>query len=90
MTICRLLVKHFSQANQALVKDQFKGKVKIAFSHAGCMDATKCSKVRKWISDDLTKHFKSQFEMMKKLEQVNKLSNIDISQIQYLKSLHRR
>lgn len=77
----------FLAANPGFSKDEFKGKVKIAFM--AIQDAwmqQNLSKVRKWISDGVYQRFNLQFEMMKKLEQVNKLSNIDISQIQYLKA----
>ncbi len=42
--------------------------------------------VRKWISDGVYQRYNTQFSMMNKLYQVNKLSNINISNIQVAKT----
>ena len=61
---------------------KFKEKVRTAF-----MDIQQAwmqqdlSKVRKWISDGVYQRFHTQFMMMKQLQQVNEISNIQIQQI---------
>ncbi|MDP2387997.1 MAG: Tim44-like domain-containing protein [Bacteroidota bacterium] len=77
----------FLAVNPGFNKDEFKGKVKIAFmAIQEAWMQQNLSKVRKWISDGVYQRFNLQFEMMKKLEQVNNLSNIDIKQIQFIKA----
>lgn len=44
--------------------------------------------VRKWMSDGVYQRYTAQFSMMKKLDQVNKLSNIHIFDIKPVNSIH--
>ena len=60
---------------------KFKDKVRTAFMQI--QDAwmmQDLSKVRKWISDGVYQRFNTQFIMMKAIEQVNEMSNINILQ----------
>lgn len=57
---------------------------KIKSSFMGIQDAWQnkdLKKVRRWISDGVYQRFTGQFAMMKKLEQVNRLSNIRVNDI---------
>ncbi|MDB5227558.1 MAG: hypothetical protein JWN78_1751 [Bacteroidota bacterium] len=63
-------------------KENFKQKVRTAFMNI--QDAwmlQDLSAVRKWISDGVYQRFNTQFIMMKQIEQVNEVSDIQIQQI---------
>lgn len=82
-----VITPEFMAANPGFNKEEFKGKVKIAFM--AIQDAwmqQNLSKVRNWISDGVYQRFNLQFEMMKQLGQKNLLSNISIQQITFIKT----
>lgn len=61
---------------------KFKDKVRTAFMQIqNAWMVQDLSKVRKWISDGVYQRFNTQFIMMKAIEQVNEMSNINILQM---------
>lgn len=72
----------FKMKNPDFEITKFKEKVRTAFIQI--QDAwmlQDLSKVRKWISDGVYQRFNTQFIMMKAIEQVNEMSNINILQV---------
>lgn len=72
----------FLQRNPDFTAENFKGKVRTAFTQI--QDAwmlQDLSAVRKWISDGVYQRFNTQFIMMKQIDQTNEISNIQIQQI---------
>jgi uncharacterized Zn finger protein (UPF0148 family) len=61
---------------------KFKAKVKTAFVDIqNAWMFQDLSKVRKWITDGVYQRFNTQFMMMKQLEQINEISDINIQQV---------
>lgn len=76
------LPKEFLIKNPDFNKEQFKQKVRTAFTEIQqTWMQQDLSKVRKWISDGVYQRFNTQFIMMKQLEQVNKIDDIFIEQV---------
>ena len=69
----------FLSRNQDFEASKFKEKVRTAFiAIQNAWMQQDLSNVRKWISDGVYQRFNTQFIMMKQLEQVNEISNINI------------
>lgn len=72
----------FLAQNSDFNTNKFKEKVRTAFVDIqNAWMNQDLSKVRKWITDGVYQRFNTQFMMMKQLEQVNEISNINIQQI---------
>ncbi len=76
------IASEFDTKNPDFDVNKFKKKVRTAFMGIqNAWMAQDLSKVRKWISDGMYQRFNTQFIMMKSIEQVNEMSNIQIQQI---------
>jgi predicted RNA-binding Zn-ribbon protein involved in translation (DUF1610 family) len=72
----------FITRNPDFDKENFKGKVRTAFVDIqNAWMEQDLSKVRKWITDGVYQRFTTQFLMMKQLEQINNISDIEIEQV---------
>lgn len=72
----------FLAKNPDFDKENFKAKVRTAFTEIQLAWMQQdLSKVRKWISDGVYQRFNTQFIMMKQIEQVNQISDIQIQQV---------
>lgn len=72
----------FLEKNPDFNKENFKQKVRTAFTEIqNAWMFQDLSKVRKWISDGVYQRFNTQFIMMKQIEQMNEISDINIQQI---------
>ena len=72
----------FTNRNPDFNKDEFKQKIRTAY--VAIQEAwmqQNLSKVRKWISDGVYQRFNTQFIMMKYLDQVNEIANINIQEV---------
>ena len=72
----------FTTKNADFDINKFKEKVRTAFMGIqNAWMAQDLSKVRKWISDGVYQRFNTQFIMMKSIEQINEMSDIQIQQV---------
>ena len=73
--------------SQAFPDGLDKAKVQISFMEIqNAWQQKDLKNVRKWMSDGVYQRYTAQFQMMNKLSQVNKLSNIQVRQIRPLKT----
>lgn len=76
------VAEDFLAKNPDFDKENFKAKVRTAFTEIQLAWMQQdLSKVRKWISDGVYQRFNTQFIMMKQIEQVNQISDIQIQQV---------
>lgn len=76
------LSQDFLAKNPDFNKENFKQKVKTAFTQIqNAWMFQDLSNVRKWISDGVYQRFNTQFIMMKEIDQLNEISDINIQQV---------
>lgn len=76
------LSQEFLAKNPDFNKENFKQKVRTAFTQIqNAWMFQDLSNVRKWISDGVYQRFNTQFIMMKEIDQLNEISDINIQQI---------